>query len=409
MTMAGALSHIRVLDMSRVLAGPWCGQCLADLGADVIKVERPGSGDESRTWGPPWVKDGQGRDTTDSTYYTSANRNKRAITVDIGRPEGQALIRELITKVDVLIENFKVGDLQRYGLDYPQLSALNPGLVYCSVTGFGQDGPAARRPGYDFIFQGEGGLMSITGERDDLPGGGPQKVGIAVTDILTGLNATVAILAAIENRHLSGRGQHIDMALMDTIVAFGANQIAGFLATGKVPGRHGNAHPNVAPYSVFRTGDGHMIIGCGNQGQWEKLCGALGRPELLGDMRFRDMPARNANRLALTQELEKSLCTLPSSAWIEKLTIANVPNGPINNYRQVFEHPQVIHRNIRVDMPHSQGGTTAVVASPLRLSETPVEYRHAPPVLGQHTREVLLEMLGKTAEEIQALADSGII
>lgn len=407
--MPGALSHLRVLDLSRVLAGPWCGQCLADLGADVIKVERPGIGDESRTWGPPWVKDGEGRDTTDSTYYTSANRNKRAITVDIARPEGQALIRELAAKVDIVIENFKVGDLQRYGLGYTQLSAINPRLIYCSVTGFGQDGPAAHRPGYDFIFQGEGGLMSITGERDDLPGGGPQKVGIAVTDILTGLNATVAILAALEHRHISGRGQYVDMALMDTIVAFGANQIAGFLATGKVPGRHGNAHPNVAPYSVFRTGDGHMIIGCGNQGQWEKLCSALDRTDLLADARFTDMPTRNLNRLALTKELEGTLASKPSSAWIEKLTTAGVPNGPINNYRQVFEHPQVMHRKIRVDMHHSKGGLTSTVASPLRLSDTPVEYRRAPPVLGQHTREVLGELLSKTEQDIDALARQGVI
>jgi crotonobetainyl-CoA:carnitine CoA-transferase CaiB-like acyl-CoA transferase len=407
--MAGALSHLRVLDMSRVLAGPWCGQSLADLGADVIKVERPGVGDESRTWGPPWVKDGNGQDTRDSTYFTSANRNKRSITVDIARPEGQALIRELVKKVDVLIENYKVGDLKRYGLGYADLSSINPRLVYCSVTGFGQDGPSASRPGYDFIFQGEGGLMSITGERDDLPGGGPQKVGIAVTDILTGLNATTAILAAIEHRHISGRGQYIDMALMDTIVAFGANQIAGFLATGNLPARHGNAHPNVAPYSVFRTGDGHMIIGCGNQGQWEKLCKAMGREELVQDARFTDMSMRTANRPSLAEELEKTLTQKPSAYWLERLTAADVPNGPINNYRQVFEHPQVLHRKLRVDMSHVRGGSTAVVASPLRLSDTPVQYRHAPPVLGQHTAEVLKELLDKDDEEIARLSKGGIV
>lgn len=407
--MAGALSHLRVLDMSRVLAGPWCGQNLADLGADVIKVERPAVGDESRTWGPPWVRDGNGNDTRDSTYFTSANRNKRSITVDIAKLEGQALIKELITKVDILIENYKVGDLSRYGLGYPELSAINPRLVYCSVTGFGQDGPSASRPGYDFIFQGEGGLMSITGERDDLPGGGPQKVGIAVTDILTGLNATTAILAAIEHRHISGRGQYIDMALMDTIVAFGANQITGFLTTGNVPGRHGNAHPNVAPYSVFRTGDGHMIIGCGNQGQWEKLCAALGREDLVRDKRFLDMPSRTANRPALAEEIEKVLVNQPSSYWLDCLTAAEVPNGPINNYRQVFEHPQVLHRKLRVDMRHVRGGNTPTVASPLRLSDTPVEYRHAPPVLGQHTVEVLQELLGKDTAEIERLAKAGIV
>ncbi len=407
--MAGALSHIRVLDLSRVLAGPWCGQNLADLGADVIKVERPGSGDESRTWGPPWVKDGDGKDTRDSTYFTSTNRNKRSITIDMAKPDGQALVRELASGVDILIENFKVGDLKRYGLGYEDISAINPGIVYCSVTGFGQDGPSAQRPGYDFIFQGEGGLMSITGERDDLPGGGPEKVGIAVTDILSGLNSTVAILAALEHRHISGRGQYIDTALMDNIVAFGANQIVGYFATGQIPRRYGNAHPNLAPYGVFRTGDGHMIVACGNQGQWERFCGAIGRNDLPIDARFRDIPGRNANRPALTEEIDRSLMAHATAHWLECLTAADVPNGPINNYQQVFEHPQVAHRKLRVDLKHAKGGVTSTVASPLRLSETPVEYRRAPPVLGEHTGEILSTILGKTAAEIERLKQSGIV
>lgn len=407
--MPGALSHLRVLDLSRVLAGPWCGQALADMGADVIKVERPGMGDESRTWGPPWVKDGKGQDTPDSTYFTSTNRNKRSITIDIAKAAGQSIVRELAKQVDILIENYKVGDLKRYGLGYEELSTINPGLVYCSVTGFGQDGPSAQRLGYDFIFQGEGGLMSITGERDDLPGGGPAKVGIAVTDILTGLNAATAILAAVEHRHISGRGQFIDMALMDVIVSFGANQIAGYFSTGQIPRRYGNAHPNLAPYGVFRTGDGHMIVACGNQGQWERFCHTLGRPELVVNARFRDMPGRNANRPELTDEIERTLKSQPSVHWLEKLTAADVPNGPINNYKQVFEHPQVVHRKLKVDLPHARGGTTATVASPLRLSGTPVEYHRAPPILGQHTREILAEVLGKNEDEIEKLMRDGIV
>ena len=407
--MPGALSHLKVLDLSRVLAGPWCGQNLADLGAEVIKVERPGMGDESRTWGPPWVKDGEGGDTRDSTYYTSTNRNKRSITIDIAKPAGQALVRELAAQADVLLENYKVGDLKRYGLGYEDLSTINPRLIYCSVTGFGQSGPSAQRPGYDFIFQGEGGLMSITGERDDLPGGGPAKVGIAVTDILTGLNATTAILAAVEYRHISGRGQYIDMALMDVIVAFGANQIAGYFGTGQIPKRYGNAHPNLAPYGVFRTGDGHMIIACGNQGQWERFCQAILREELPKDPRFVDIPSRNAHRPVLTEEIERTLMNQPTAHWLEKLTATDVPNGPINNYKQVFEHPQVVHRKLKVDLPHNRGGTTSTVASPLRLSETPGEYRRAPPVLGQHTREILAQVLGKNEAEIEKLAQDGIV
>lgn len=407
--MAGALSHIRVLDLSRILAGPWCGQNLADLGADVIKVERPRIGDDSRTWGPPWVKDSSGADTTDSAYYTSANRNKRSITIDISKAEGQVLIRELAAGSDVLIENYKVGDLKRYGLGYDDIRAINPGIIYCSVTGFGQNGPSAARPGYDFIFQGEGGLMSITGERDDLPGGGPAKVGIAVTDILTGLNASIAILAALEHRHISKKGQYIDMALMDTIVSFGANQIVSYFATGNIPKRLGNAHANVTPYGVFRTGDSHMIIACGNQGQWERLCRAICREDLLGDSRYSDMAARNVRRLELTAEIEKALASQTSAYWLVKFQSMEIPTGPINDYKQVFEHPQVEHRKLRVDMPHARGGVTSTVASPLRLSDTPVEYRLAPPVLGEHTEEILSSVLGKNRTEIDALSKKEVI
>jgi crotonobetainyl-CoA:carnitine CoA-transferase CaiB-like acyl-CoA transferase len=407
--MAGALSHIRVLDLSRVLAGPWCTQSLADLGADVIKIERPKVGDDTRQWGPPWVRDDKGKDTTDSTYFTSTNRNKRSITVDLSKPEGQALIRDLAAKADVLVENYKVGDLKRFGLDYEALSRVNPRLIYCSVTGYGQDGPYAMRPGYDYVFQGEGGLMSITGEREDRPGGGPMKVGVAVTDILTGLYSAIAILGAVEARNLSGRGQYIDMALLDVMVAFCANQANGFLVSGKVPGLVGNAHPNMAPYQPFRTGDGRLIIACGNDSQYWKLCEVIDRPDLAADARYQTVTGRATNRDPLAAEIEKTLMTRPTAHWADRLVEAGIPSGPINNFKQVFEHPQVRHRAMRVEMPHAAGGTSPLAASPLKLQGTPVEYRHAPPVLGQHTDEVLRDWLQKSADEIASLHRAGAI
>ncbi|HYC15528.1 MAG TPA: CaiB/BaiF CoA-transferase family protein, partial [Stellaceae bacterium] len=288
--MARPLSHIRVLDLTRVLAGPWASQNLADLGAEVIKIERPGSGDDTRSWGPPFLKDRDGKETGESAYFLSVNRGKKSVTLDISTPEGAKIARGLAAKCDVLLENYKVGGLAKYRLDYEDVRAINPGIVYCSVTGYGQTGPCAHLPGYDFIFQGMGGLMSITGERDELPGGGPQKVGIAVTDVLAGMYASVAITAALLHRERTGKGQHIDMALLDTIVAFGANQISNYFHSGKIPQRWGNAHPNLLPYEVFPTADGHLILGAGNDSQWVSLCAAAGRPELSSDPRFRTMP-----------------------------------------------------------------------------------------------------------------------
>jgi crotonobetainyl-CoA:carnitine CoA-transferase CaiB-like acyl-CoA transferase len=407
--MPGPLSHIRVLDLSRVLAGPWAAQNLADLGAEVIKVERPGSGDDTRGWGPPWLKDGAGRETRESAYFLSVNRNKKSVTLDISKPEGQAIVRALAQKCDVLIENFKVGDLARYGLAYDDLKKLNPRLVYCSVTGFGQDGPHAARPGYDFIFQGMGGLMSITGERDGQPGAGPQKVGIAITDVLTGMYASLAIVAAIAHCERTGEGQYIDAALLDTIVAFNANQIVGFFCSVRIPLRYGNAHANVVPYEVFPTADGHIILAVGNDGQFQRFCEAAGCPELAAEARFKTNSQRIVHRAELVPLIAEILRTRTKREWIDVLEDANVPCGPINNMKEVFEDPQVQHRRLRVDMPHPLGGIAPLVASPMRLSATPVEYRHAPPLLGQHNEEILKGLLGKSDAEIAALRAGGIV
>lgn len=407
--MPGPLSHIRVLDLSRVLAGPWASQNLGDLGAEVIKIERPGSGDDTRGWGPPWLKDAAGNDTRESAYYLSVNRNKKSVTVDISKPEGQALVRELAARCEVLIENYKVGALKKYGLDYESLRAVNPSLVYCSVTGFGQDGPYAPRPGYDFIFQGMGGLMSITGERDGQPGAGPQKVGIAITDVLTGMYATVAILAALMHRERTGEGQYIDAALLDTIVAFCANQAVSYFVSGRIPVRWGNAHPQVVPYEVFPTADGHLILAVGNDSQFERFCQAAGCPELAAEPRFRTMSQRIIHRAELIPIIREIMRTRTKREWIELLEAANVPCGPINDMKEVFEDPQVRHRGLRVDMPHPAGSAAPVVASPLRLSKTPVEYRLAPPLLGQHTAEVLKGLLGKSDAEIARLRSAGVV
>jgi formyl-CoA transferase len=407
--MPGPLSHLRVLDLSRVLAGPWAAQNLADLGAEVIKVERPGAGDDTRGWGPPWMKDGAGNDTAESAYFLSVNRNKKSVTLDIGKPEGQQIARELASKSQILIENYKVGTLKRYGLDYETLSRDNPGLIYCSVTGFGQDGPYAARPGYDFIFQGMGGLMSITGERDGQPGAGPQKVGIAITDVLTGMYASVAILAAVTHRERTGKGQYIDAALLDTIVAFNANQIVSYFTSGKVPIRWGNAHPQVVPYEVFPTADGHIILAIGNDSQFANFCQAAGCPELAQEVRFKTMSQRIVHRGELIPLIAEVMRTRSKGDWIATLEAAGVPCGPINNMKEVFEDPQVRHRELRVDMPHPLGGVAPVVRSPLRLSETPVEYRLAPPTLGQHTGEVLKGLLGRSDDELKALKAAGIV
>jgi len=406
--MPRPLSHIRVLDLSRVLAGPWASQNLADLGAEVIKIERPGVGDDTRSWGPPFLKDAEGRDTNESAYYLSVNRGKKSVTLDISKPEGQRIARELAARCDVLLENYKVGGLAKYGLGYNDVRKINPRIVYCSITGFGQTGPHAHRPGYDFIFQGMGGLMSITGERDDLPGGGPQKVGIAITDVLTGMYAALAITAAIAHRERSGEGQYIDMALLDTIVAFGANQIFNYFVSGKVPGRYGNAHANLVPYEVFTTADGHIILAAGNDGQWESFCKAAGRPELAADARFRTNPDRIRNRKELIPLIRDIMKERNRKDWIERLDAAGVPCGPINDYREVFEDPQVKHRGLRVDMPHPHG-SVPTVASPMRFSKTPVEYKLPPPQLGEHTREVLGDLLGLRSEELDRLAAANII
>ena len=407
--MPGPLSHIRVLDLSRVLAGPWAAQNLGDLGAEVIKVERPGAGDDTRGWGPPFLKDGAGKDTKEAAYYASVNRNKKSITLDLSKPEGQAIAREIAAKSAVLIENYKVGTLKRYGLGYDDLKKSNPGLVYCSVTGFGQDGPYAPRPGYDFIFQGMGGLMSITGERDGQPGAGPQKVGIAITDVLTGMYASVAILAALTHRERTGEGQYIDCALLDTIVAFNANQIVSYFCSGRIPIRYGNAHAQVVPYEVFPTADGHIILAIGNDGQFKRFCEIARCPELAEESRFKTNSQRIVHRAELIPLIAEIMRTRSKQEWIEALEAATVPCGPINNMKEVFEDPQVRHRELRVDIPHPAGGTAPVVASPMRLSQTPVEYRIAPPLLGQHNDEIYRGLLGKSEGELAKLKSAGIV
>nr|WP_315845683.1 CaiB/BaiF CoA-transferase family protein [uncultured Achromobacter sp.] len=402
MTRPPALDGIRVLDLSRILAGPWCTQNLADLGADVIKIERPHVGDDTRAWGPPYLKDGHGRDTSESAYYLSANRNKRSVEADMATAEGAALIRELAAASDILVENFKVGGLKKYGLDYDSLKAINPRLIYCSVTGFGQDGPFAQRPGYDFMIQGMGGLMSITGERDDLPGGGPQKAGVAVTDIVTGMYATVAILAALQERHRSGLGQHLDIALLDSHVALLANQNSNYFNSGVAPTRAGNAHQNVVPYQVFAASDGHLIVATGNESQYRAYCRAIGVPELGDDPRFATNRLRVTHRETLIGILTAIMQEGRRDDWIAKLEAVGVPCGPINNIAQAFAHPQAQARQLRRDLPHPAGGTAPVTASPLRFSASPIVYRRAPPMLGEHTEEVLRDVLGKSADAIAA-------
>ncbi len=405
----GALSHIKVLDLSRVLAGPWCGQNLADLGAEVIKVERPKIGDDTRAWGPPWLKDEKGQQAKDSSYFSSANRGKKSITVNLADPEGQALVRELAKRADVVLENYKVGDLARYGLDYASLSKLNPGLVFCSITGYGQTGPYAEKPGYDFVFQGLGGLMSITGERDDNAGGGPQKVGVAVADVLTGMYATVAILAALHHRNISGKGQYIDMALLDCLVALGGNQAVSYLVTGKSPKRMGNEHQSLVPYQVFPTSDGHIIIAVGNDAQWQRYCEAIERPDLAQSERWQKMTNRVVGRVELIPDLARTMLTRSTAEWVARIEEKGVPCGPINEYEQVFKDPQVMHRGLRIDQVRSDGVQIPGVASPLRLAGTPVKYEQPPPALGEHTAEVLGKLLGKSADDIAKLREKGVI
>jgi crotonobetainyl-CoA:carnitine CoA-transferase CaiB-like acyl-CoA transferase len=407
--VAGPLSHIRVLDLSRVLAGPWCGQNLADLGAEVIKIERPKTGDDSRAFGPPWLKDAAGRETKESAYFASANRGKKSVTVNLSRPEGQAIVRELARAADVLIENYKVGDLARYGLGYEELRKIHPRLIYCSVTGFGQTGPYRERPGYDFMIQGMGGVMSITGERDDLPGGGPQRVGIPIADIMTGMYATVAICAAIAHREKSGAGQHLDLALLDTQVGILANQGMNYLATGQAPGRIGNAHPNIVPYQPFKTRDGDVILACGNDNLFNRFCEVAGCQHLAQDPRFATNSRRVENRAEITALLAEIFAQRTTRDWCEALEAAGVPNGPINDLAQVFKEPQVVARGMKIELEHPAAGKVPLVASPMKFSGTPLEFRNPPPMLGQHTDEVLSGLLRMDDAAIAKLRADGIL
>jgi crotonobetainyl-CoA:carnitine CoA-transferase CaiB-like acyl-CoA transferase len=407
--MSGALAHLRVLDLSRVLAGPWASQILADLGADVVKVERPGTGDDTRHWGPPFLKDAAGRATGEAAYYLSANRGKRSLTVDFTRPEGRDIVRRLAEQSDVLLENHKLGDLARFGLGWDDLRIVNSRLIYCSITGFGQSGPYAGRAGYDFAIQAMGGLMSVTGERDDRPGGGPQKVGVAVTDVMAGLYATIGILAALAHREVSGMAQHIDLALLDVQVATLANVALNYLVSGVVPQRWGNAHANIAPYQVLQTADRLIVLAVGNDAQFRKFCEVAGTPGIAADPRFATNDARVTNRDALTRELETVLRTRSAAAWLAALEPAAVPCAPINDLAQVFADPQVRHRDMRLDVPHPAGVAAPLVANPIRLSATPPRYDLPPPLLGQHTDEILRERLGMSLEQILELRQRGVV
>ena len=401
--MKAALNGIRVLDLTRVLAGPWCSQNLADLGADVIKVERPGTGDDTRSWGPPFLKDRGGHDTADAAYYLAANRNKRSVEIDLAAPAGQRAVRELTRLSDVVLENYKVGQLRRYGLDYASLAALNPRLVYCSVTGFGQTGPWAHRAGYDFIIQALGGMMSITGEADERPGGGPQKVGVAVSDLMTGMYATQAVLAALLHRERTGEGQYIDVALLDVQVAMLANMNTNFLASGQPPGRWGNAHPNIVPYQAFRATDQWIVLAVGNDDQYRRFCEVAGRADLHRDARFVRNSDRVRNREALVPLIAGLIGRRAAAWWLEALERAGVPCGPINDLRQVFDNEQVRARGLRVDIEREDAGPVALVGSPLKMSATPPSYRLPPPRLGEHTAQVLRDLLGYDDAAIAAV------
>lgn len=403
------LAGVKVLDLSRVLAGPWASQCLGDLGADVVKIERPGAGDDTRAWGPPYLLDGEGRSTGEAAYFLCANRNKRSVTIDLAATEGQALVRRLAGEADVLIENFKVGGLRQYGLDYESLQVLYPRLVYCSITGFGQTGPYAPRAGYDFLVQGMGGLMSITGAPTSEASAGPQKVGVALTDIMTGLYATIAIQAALAERERSGLGQHIDTALLDVQVAVLANQASNFLAGGFVPQRMGNAHPNIVPYQDFPTADGDMILAIGNDAQFARFCQIAGHAEWAVDPRFSTNPQRLAYRSELIPMLKQVTVSRSTRDWIDALEPAGVPCGPINRIDEVFEDPQVRARSIRIEMTHPAAGTVPLVASPIRMSCTPVEYRRPPPLLGEHTDDVLTHWLGLELRDVADLRQRRIV
>lgn len=406
--MAPPLAHLRVLDLSRILAGPWATQILADLGAEVIKVERPGAGDDTRQWGPPFLKDGAGHETSEAAYFLSTNRGKKSLTLNLADPLGAGIVRALAAKSDVLVENYKVGGLAKYGLGWDDLKVVNPRLIYCSITGFGQDGPYRHRAGYDFMIQAMGGMMSITGERDDL-GGGPQKVGVAVADLATGLYATIGVLAALNHRERTGEGQHVDMALLDSLVALLANQNLNYLTSGKAPGRYGNAHANLVPYQAFETADDPVIVAVGNDEQYRKLCGLMEAPELATDERFNSMPQRIRNRDVLVPLIAARIKRKPRAFWLEGLEKLGVPTGPINRIDQVFDDPQVKARSMRLDLDHPLAGHVPTVRSPIRLSATPPEHRRPPPTLGQHSDEVLRDLLDMDARAIADLRAAGVL
>jgi crotonobetainyl-CoA:carnitine CoA-transferase CaiB-like acyl-CoA transferase len=407
--MTQPLDHIRVLDMSRILAGPWCGQTFADLGAEVIKIERPGVGDDTRSWGPPFMTDRDGNDTDEAAYFLSANRGKKSVTVDITKPAGQDLIRLLVVECDVLLENYKVGGLKKYGLDYESLIKVNPRLVYCSITGFGQTGPYSPRAGYDFLIQAMGGLMSVTGEAEDKPGGGPQKIGVALSDILTGLYTTIGALSALAYRDKTGRGQHVDMGLLDVTIAAMANQAMNYLVTGKAPTMMGNAHPNIVPYEAYRASDHYIILATGNDGQYQRFCDVAGRADLAEDARFATNRDRVENRGVLGPILRDIIAAQSRAFWLAELEKVGVPCGPINNLEQVFDDPHVQARGARREVEHPVGGRIPTVANPIRLSESPIQYERAPPALGQHTDDVLTDMLGMDAARIAKLREDGVI
>jgi crotonobetainyl-CoA:carnitine CoA-transferase CaiB-like acyl-CoA transferase len=407
--MKKALEHLRVLDLSRIFAGPWATQNLADLGAHVIKVERPGRGDDTRAWGPPFLKDRDGKETPNSSYFMSVNRGKHSITVDIASPEGQQIIRDLAKTVDIVVENYKVGTLKRYGLDYETLSQINPKLVYCSITGFGQTGPYAPLPGYDFVFQGMSGLMSLTGKADTEPGGGPMKYGVAITDLTTGMYATFAILAAIEHRHISGKGQYIDLSLLDCGVSLTSYMSMNYFLSGKVPQRMGNVHSNIVPYQVFRCKEGDIIMAVGNDSQFADMCRAIGMPELAQDERFKRNFDRVKNRLTLEGILDKPLKQRSMLEWVEIFEKHNVPCGPIYTLDQVFEDTQIQHRGLKTSLAHEVGVEVPSVDSPIRMSDTPVKLERSAPSLGSSNEQVLKHELGLSDEQIQGLIDKGII
>lgn len=403
------LDGVRVLDLSRILAGPWATQVLADFGADVIKVERPGVGDDTRTWGPPYLQDADGKDTTESAYYLCANRGKRSVAIDFTTAAGQQLIQQLLTRCDVVVENYKVGGLKKYGLDFASVHALNPKLVYCSITGYGQDGPYAQRAGYDAAIQAIGGLMSVTGEPDGSPGAVPQKVGVAATDLMTGMYAATAILAALRHAERTGVGQQIDLSLLDTQVAWLANQASNYLVGGVVPTRQGTAHPNIVPYQVMPAADGYFMLAVGNDGQFARLCEVIGEPQLAADPRYATNNARVAHRAVLVPYLQQRLRMRPVNEWLAALEHAVVPANPVNRIDQVFDDPQVQARGLRIELPHGDGSKVAMVRNPLKFSATPLQYTQAAPVLGQHTAQVLGEVLAMDDAQLQALQAQGVI